>query len=81
MRVLASPRLMFVGLALLMLGCTLRVASEILAYQNFAAWAWSVLPVSALVEMTAVTIFAFNLVWTFLKPPVVAPSPLQMYVE
>ena len=81
MRVLASPRLMFLGLALLMLGCTLRVASEILAYQNFAAWAWSVLPVSALIEMTAVTIFAFNLVWTFLKPPVVVPSPLQMYVE
>jgi len=81
MRVLASPRLMFAGLALLMLGCTLRVASEILAYQNFAAWAWGVLPISALIEMTAVTIFAINLVWTFLKPPVVAPGPLQMYVE
>jgi len=81
MRVLASPRLMFAGLALLMLGCTLRVASEILAYQNFAAWAWGVLPISALIEMTAVTIFAINLVWTFLKPPVVAPGPLQMYAE
>jgi len=81
MRVLASPRLMFAGLALLMLGCTLRVASEILAYQAYAGWAWSVLPVSALIEMTAVTIFAVNLIWTFLKPPVVAPGPLQMYVE
>ena len=81
MRILASPKLMFAGLALLTLGCTLRVASEILAYQNFAAWAWSVLPVSALIEMTAVSLFAINLVWTFLRPPVVAPGPLQMYVE
>jgi hypothetical protein len=81
MRILASPKLMFAGLALLMLGCTLRVASEILAYQDFATWAWSVLPVSALIEMTAVSLFAINLVWTFLRPPVVAPGPLQMYVE
>lgn len=81
MRVLASPKLMFAGLALLMLGCTLRVGSEILAYQNFAAWAWSVLPVSAVIEMTAVSLFAINLVWTFVRPPVVAPGPLQMHVE
>jgi hypothetical protein len=40
-----------------------------------------VLPLSAFIEMTAVTIFALNLIWTFLRPPVVAPSPLQMYVE
>jgi hypothetical protein len=81
MRVLASPKLMFAGLALLLLGCTLRVASEILAYQGFAAWAWSILPASALIEMTAVTLFAINLAWTFARPPVVAPGPLQMYVE
>lgn len=81
MRVLASPRLMFAGLLLLMLGCTLRVSSEVLAYQGYASWAWNVLPVSALIEMTAVTAFAVNLIWTFLRPPVVAPSPLQMYVE
>ena len=81
MRVLASPKLMFAGLALLMLGCTLRVASEICAYQGYAAWAWKVLPISALIEMTAVTIFAINLAWTFIRPPVVAPGPLQMYVE
>ncbi len=81
MRVLASPKLMFAGLTLLMTGCFLRVSSEILAYQNYAAWAWNVLPVSAVIEMTAVTIFAFNLVWTFLRPPVVAPSPLTQFVE
>lgn len=81
MRVLASPKLMLAGLALLMLGCTLRVSSEILAYQGYAAWAWSILPASALIEMTAVTIFAVNLAWTFIRPPVVVQGPLHMYVE
>ncbi|HEX8872293.1 MAG TPA: hypothetical protein VF758_05975, partial [Candidatus Acidoferrum sp.] len=81
MRILASPRLMLACLSLLMVGCTLRVSGEVLAYQSYAQWAWQVLPVSALIEMTAVTVFAVNLVWTFLRPPVVAPSPLQMYVE
>ena len=81
MRVLASPRLMFACLALLLLGCTLRVSSEILAYQGYAAWAWKVLPASALIEMAAVTIFAINLAWTFARPPVVAPGPLTQFVE
>jgi uncharacterized protein involved in response to NO len=81
MRILASPKLMFAGLALLMLGCTLRVSSEILAYQGYAGWAWNVLSISAVIELTAVTIFAVNLAWTFIRPPVVAPGPLQMYVE
>ena len=53
---------MLVMLVLLMTGCTLRVASEILAYQDYAAWAWNVLPVSALIELTAVTMFAVNLI-------------------
>ncbi|MGC2888734.1 MAG: NnrS family protein [Candidatus Acidiferrum sp.] len=81
MRALASPRLMFAGLALLMVGCTLRVSAEILAYQNYAGWAWNVLPVSALIEMTAVTLFAVNLGWTFLRPPVVVQGPLTQFVE
>jgi uncharacterized protein involved in response to NO len=81
MRVLYSPRLMFAALALLMTGCTLRVASEILAYQNYAAWAWYILPVSALLEMTAVTLFAVNLAVTFIRPPVVVQGPLSLTVE
>ena len=81
MRVLWSPRLMLVMLVLLMTGCTLRVASEILAYQDYAAWAWSVLPVSALIELTAVTLFAINLFVTFLRPPVVVTTPLHMTTE
>lgn len=81
MRVLWSPKLMFLMLLLLMTGCTLRVVSEVLAYQDYAAWAWKVLPVSALLELTAVTIFALNLLVTFIRPPIVTPSPLTMTTE
>lgn len=81
MRVLWSPRLMLGMLVLLMTGCTLRVASEILAYQDYAKWAWNVLPVSALIELTAVALFAVNLVATFVRPPVVVTSPLTMTTE
>ena len=69
-----------VMLVLLITGCLLRVASEIVAYQDYAAWAWRVLPVSALVELTAVTLFAINLFVTFLRPPV-AITPLNMTTE
>jgi uncharacterized protein involved in response to NO len=81
MRILWSTKLMFAMLALLMTGCTLRVVSEILAYQEYAAWAWNVLPVSALLELTAVTLFALNLFVTFLRPPIVVASPLTMTTE
>ena len=81
MRVLWSTKLMFVMLALLMTGCTLRVASEILAYQDYAASAWRVLPISALIELTAVTLFAINLIVTFIRPPIVVPNPLTMTTE
>ena len=69
MRLLFSTKLMFLSLLLLGAGCLLRVSSEILAYQGFAGWAWSWLPVSAVVEMTAVTIFAINLFVTFMSRP------------
>lgn len=67
-----SPRLMFAGLSLLTIGCALRVTSEVVAYQTGAAWAWSVLPISAWMEMGAVTCFAVNLAATFAS----APEPL-----
>ena len=61
MKVLFSTKLMFAALSFLTLGCALRVTSEVLAYQGFTDSAWSWLPLSALTEMAAVTIFAFNL--------------------
>jgi uncharacterized protein involved in response to NO len=70
MRLLFSTRLMFLSLLLLTGGCLLRVSSEILAYQDFAGWAWSWLSVSAITEMAAVSIFAVNLFATFAgRPP------------
>jgi len=73
MRLLFSTKLMFLALLTLTAGCLLRVNSEILAYQGFAHWAWSWLPVSALTEMTAVTLFAVNLFATFAQRPPSAP--------
>jgi uncharacterized protein involved in response to NO len=63
---------------LLAVGCLLRVSSEVLAYQNFVRSAWSWLPTSAICEMTAVTLFAFNLLTTFAREaPAVATQPLR----
>ena len=69
MKLLFSTKLMFFALSTLTLGCALRVSSEVLAYQDYAMWAWKVLPVSALLELTAVTLFATNLVITFARRP------------
>jgi len=57
------------------------VVSEILAYQDYANWAWKALPVSALIELTAVALFAFNLIVTFVRPPITAIAPLSMTIE
>ena len=82
MRLLWSTKLMFAGLLLIVTGCTLRVSCEVLAYQGYANWAWSVLPVSAILELSGVTAFAMNLFGTFSlepshiqKQPVIIPAP------
>lgn len=69
MRVLWSTRLMFWSLLLLHLGCALRVAMEPLAYEGYWTFAWKLLPVSAVVELTAVALFAVNIAGTLLRPP------------
>lgn len=73
MRVLFSTQAMFVALLLLTAGCLIRVGSEVLAYQNLVPSAWSWLPVSAVTEMSAVTVFALNLFVTFVKKPPFPP--------
>ncbi|HVZ16553.1 MAG TPA: hypothetical protein VG897_05515, partial [Terriglobales bacterium] len=55
-------------------GCTMRVVSEVLAYPGYAAWAWHCLPVSAVIELTGFTLFAFNLYATFLRLPKTVPA-------
>jgi uncharacterized protein involved in response to NO len=69
MRMLWSTRLMFAGLLLLVTGCTLRVSCEVLAYQGYANWAWSVLPTSALLELGGISAFALNIAATFILEP------------
>ena len=82
MRLLWSTRLMFAGLVLLTIGCTLRVSSEVLAYQGYANWAWSVLPVSALLELAGITAFAMNIFGTFiLEPSHVQKQPLVVGIN
>jgi len=68
-RLLFSTKLMFMFLVFLTVGCLLRVSAEILAYQGFFHSAWSWLPISAVAEMTAVTVFAVNLFSSFTRPP------------
>jgi len=61
-----SKRLMLLSLLCLQAGCLLRVSSEPLAYEGMASFAWSVLPVSGILELSGVLIFATNLALTFL---------------
>jgi hypothetical protein len=75
MRVLWSKRLMFWSLLLLYSGCLLRVGSEPLAYENLWKPAWRILPSSALIEMTAVSLFALNILMTLILPPAHLRSP------
>ena len=63
---LFSKRLMFLSLLCLQTGCLLRVSSEPLAYEGLVSFAWRVLPVSGMVELSGVLIFAINLALTFL---------------
>lgn len=65
-RLLWSTRLMFAALVLLTVGCALRVPAEVVAYQGYADWAWSVLPVSAVLELGGITAFAVNILGTFI---------------
>ncbi len=69
MRLLFSPPLMLLSLLLLIAGCTVRVVSEVLAYQGYVAGAWSWLPVSAVTELAAVTTFAVNILASFISKP------------
>lgn len=85
MRLLWSTKLMFAGLALVTLGCAMRVSCEVLAYQGYAGWAWSVLPSSAIMELAGLTAFAANIFGTFLFEPshvqkqlLVIPMPQKM---
>jgi hypothetical protein len=67
-RELWSARLMGWSLVLLTTGCTLRVVAEPLAYGGIVAAAWSVLPVSALAELSAILLFGINIAMSLATP-------------
>jgi uncharacterized protein involved in response to NO len=71
-----STRLMAAVLVLVNAGCTLRVTSQILAYEGISAMAWKVLPASAVIEMAAVILFAVNMMMTL-----TTGSPLETFLE
>jgi hypothetical protein len=68
-RALFSKQLVTAALLLLNAGCVLRVFSEIPAYEGYFAPAWKVLPLSAVVELTAVSLFALNVFVSIAKAP------------
>ena len=61
-----SRRLMFLALLLHQCGCVLRVSSEPLAYEGLLPFAWTVLPISGVLELSGVLLFATNISLTFL---------------
>jgi len=65
-RAIFSKQLMVLSLLLIQSGCLLRVSSEPLAYEHFLPLAWKVLPISGMLELTAVLLFAVNISLTLL---------------
>ncbi len=76
MKMLFSTRLMFWSMFLACIGCTLRVISEVLAYPGYFATAWHCLPVSAVIELTAFTLFSINLLVSIARQPKALPGKL-----
>lgn len=74
---LYSQLLMLISLLLLTCGCSIRVVSEMVAYQYNVAAAWTLLPVSASLELAAVVAFAVNVAGTFLQPPLMSACELK----
>ncbi len=74
MHVLWSKNLMGWSLYLLFSGCLLRVVAEPLAYENIWGRAWSILPISAVAELAAVSLFALNISVTILRPSTQRPQ-------
>lgn len=66
-RELRSPRLMAATIWLVSLGCFLRVSSESMAYST-TGFAWDVLPISAILELSAVVVFVVNMGLTLSQP-------------
>ena len=69
-----STQMMAASLILLNAGCAMRVVSQIAAYEQISSLAWKTLPLSAVIEMAAVAIFAFNMMMTLLQRAATTPQ-------
>jgi uncharacterized protein involved in response to NO len=76
MNILFSTRLMFGSMLLATIGCTMRVMSEVLAYPGYVAAAWHCLPISAVIELAAFTLFSVNLFVTLVRRQQTRPAKL-----
>lgn len=74
-RGLWSRNLMFATLLLLLAGCTLRVSMEPLAYEGIWPGAWKILPYSGCLELSAVLLFALQMILTFTREPSLFAEP------
>ncbi len=81
MKTLFSTRLMFLAMFLATIGCGIRVVSEVLAYPGYVSAAWHCLPVSAVIELTAFTLFAFNLSVSLVRRQPVRTAKLYSITE
>ncbi|MGH9356502.1 MAG: NnrS family protein, partial [Terriglobia bacterium] len=87
-RELFSSALMAASLWVLTLGCALRVTSEAVAYSSPSGAAWSILPLSAFLELIAVIVFVINMGFTlkqstpawFEPASATAELPLHWYI-
>jgi hypothetical protein len=70
-----SRGLMVATLLLLLAGCTLRVSMEPLAYEGFWSFGWKILPISGCLELSAVLLFALQLILTFTLEPSIFSDP------
>jgi uncharacterized protein involved in response to NO len=72
-----SKRLMLLSLLCLQTGCLLRVASEPVAYEGILSFAWRVLPISGMLELSGVLLFAINLTLTLVFGRSTFAAPIQ----
>ncbi len=87
-RELYSSRLMAASLWILTTGCLLRVSSEAVAY-SLGGPGWTLLPISALLELAAVLLFVTNMAATLAQPMpawfgasgVIPALPLYWYIS
>ena len=66
---IGAPGTLLSSTGLITAGGTVHVSCENVTYQAYPAWAWSLLPASAIHQLTGLTAFAADILGTFLFEP------------